>query len=137
MVEINAFIASLIIMKVSLFVYMLMICLFFKPTLILCKAKRFLSYNFDMKDMSEANVILGTKVLRDNNCITLYQLHYVEKMIKRFEYFDYSPMSTPYDSKIHLVKNHGDSVLQKKYAQIIGSLMFLTNYTRPDIAYTN
>ena len=44
-------------------------------------------------------------------------------------------MSTPYDSKVRLVKNHGDSVSQDKYAQIIGSLMLLTNCTCPDIAY--
>ena len=44
-------------------------------------------------------------------------------------------MSTPFDSKVHLFKNCGDSVSQDKYAQIIGSLMFLTNCTRPDIAY--
>jgi hypothetical protein len=71
--------------------------------------KRFLSSNFDMKDMGEANVILGIKILRDNNCIILSQSHYVEKMLKRFEHFDYSPMSTPYDSKVHLVKNCGKS----------------------------
>ena len=46
-----------------------------------------------------------------------------------------SPMSTPYDSKVRLVKNCGDSVSQNKYAQIIGNLMFLTNCTRPNIAY--
>ena len=56
-------------------------------------------------------------------------------MLKRFEHFDYSPMSTPYDSKIQLVKNHGDSILQEKYAQIIGSLMFLTYCMRLDIAH--
>ena len=44
-------------------------------------------------------------------------------------------MSTPFDSKVHLFKNCGDSVSQDKYAQIIGSLMFLTNCTRLDIAY--
>jgi hypothetical protein len=44
--------------------------------------------------------------------------HYVENMFKRFEHFDYSPMSRPYDSKIHLVENHSNSVLQEKYAQI-------------------
>jgi hypothetical protein len=59
----------------------------------------------------------------------------MENMLKRFEHFDYSPMSTPYDSKIHLDKNHNDSVLQEKYVQIIGSLMFLTNCTCPNIAY--
>jgi hypothetical protein len=97
--------------------------------------KRFLGSNFDMKDIGEANVILGIKILRNNDCITLSQSHYVEKVVKRFENFDLSPMSTPYDSKVHLVKNLGDSVSQERYAQIIGSLIFLTNCTRLDIAY--
>ena len=44
-------------------------------------------------------------------------------------------MSTPFDSKVLLFKNHSDSVSQDKYAQIISSLIFLTNCTRPDIAY--
>jgi hypothetical protein len=98
-------------------------------------SKRFLGSNFDMKDMGEANVILGIKILRNDDCITLSQSHYIEKVLKRFEYFDLSPMSTPYDSKVHLVKNLGDSVSQERYAQIIGSLMFLTSCTRHDIAY--
>ena len=33
----------------------------------------------------------------------------------------------------HLKKNTGHPRLQKGYAQIIGSLEFLTNYSRPDI----
>jgi hypothetical protein len=86
-----------------------------------------------MKDMSEANVILEIKVLKDKNFITLSQSHYVENLLKSFEHFDYPPMSTPYDLKIHLVKNHDDGVLQEKYAQIISNLMFLTNCTRSDI----
>ena len=97
--------------------------------------KIFLAFKFDMKDLGEANVILSIKILRDNDCIILSQSHYVEKILKKFEHFDMSPMSTPYDSKVRLVKNGGDSVLQNKYAQIIGSLMFLTNCTRLDIAY--
>ena len=46
-----------------------------------------------------------------------------------------SPISISYDSKVHLVKNRGDNVSQDKYAQIIGSLMFLTNCTHLDIVY--
>ena len=88
-----------------------------------------------MKDLGEANFILGIKILRDNDCIILSQSHYVEKILKKFEHFDMSPMSTPYDSKVRLVKNHGDSVSQDKYTQIISSLMLLTNCTRLDIAY--
>ena len=39
-------------------------------------AKYFLASNFDLK---EANIILGIKILRDNDCIILSQSHYVEK----------------------------------------------------------
>ena len=85
--------------------------------------------------MGEANIILGIKIFKDNDCIILSQSHHVEKILKKFEHLDMSPLSTHLDSKVHLIKNHGDSVLQDKYAQIIGSLMFLTNCTRPDIAY--
>ena len=44
-------------------------------------AKHFLASNFDMKDLGKANKILGNKILRDNDCITLSQSHYVEKIL--------------------------------------------------------
>ena len=78
-------------------------------------AKHFLASNFDMKDLGEANIILGIKILRDNDCITLSHSHYVEKILKKFEHFDMLPMSTPFDSNVHLFKNRGDSVSQDKY----------------------
>ena len=49
--------------------------------------------------MGRTNVILDIKVLRDNDCIILSQTYHVEKMLKRFEHFDYLSMFTPYDSK--------------------------------------
>jgi len=42
---------------------------------------------------------------------------------------------TPYDPSIHLKKNKVPSVSRTEYAKIIGSLMFLMNYTQPNIAY--
>ena len=33
--------------------------------------KCFIASNFDMKDLGEANIILGIKILRDNDCISL------------------------------------------------------------------
>ena len=41
--------------------------------------KCFLASKFDMKILVEENVILGIKILRDNDCIVLLQSHYVEK----------------------------------------------------------
>ncbi|CAB4263242.1 unnamed protein product [Prunus armeniaca] len=61
--------------------------------------------------------------------------HYIEKILRKFGYYDCKPLSTPYDANTQLKKNKGESVSQSEYAQIIGSLMCLMNCTRPDIAY--
>ena len=88
-----------------------------------------------MKDMGEAKIILGVKITRMGDSIMLSQEHYVEKILKRFKHFDTKPLSTPYDANTHLMKNRGDRVGQAEYAQIIGNLMHLMNFSRPDIAY--
>ena len=97
--------------------------------------KRFLTSQFDMKDMGEVKVILGVKITRMGNSIMLSQEHYIEKMLKRFEYFDVKPVSTPYDANTHLMKNRGDLVGKAEYAHIIRNLMHLLTFSRPDIAY--
>ena len=97
--------------------------------------KSMLSANFDMKDLGEANVILGIKITRTENGIFLDQSHYIEKILKKYNYFDSKPACTPYDSSVKLFKNTGDSVNQSEYASIIGSLRYAADCTRPDIAY--
>ena len=56
--------------------------------------KRFLTSQFDMKDMGEAKVILGVKITRMGDSIMLSQKHYVNKIFKRFRHFDAKPVST-------------------------------------------
>jgi hypothetical protein len=49
------------------------------------ETKDFLSNNFEMKDLGEADVIFNIKLLREGNGgITLVQSHYVEKVLSRF-----------------------------------------------------
>jgi hypothetical protein len=55
--------------------------------------KRFLASKFDMKDMSEASVILGIKIIRRDKSIMLTQEHYVKKLLKKFGHFDVTPVS--------------------------------------------
>ncbi|XP_070002328.1 secreted RxLR effector protein 161-like [Nicotiana sylvestris] len=88
-----------------------------------------------MKDLGEVNTILGVKVIRSENEIMLSQEHYIERLLKKFECFNVTLVSIPFDANSQLKKNNGDPVAQSKYAQIIGSLMHLMNFTRPDIAY--
>ena len=103
---------------------------------IINETKNMLKRNFDMKDMGLADVILGIKILRTNEGIALTQSHYVEKMLKKFNSFDCKPAKTPLELNVHLSKNMGEPVAQEEYAKVIGSLMFITNCTRPDLACT-
>ena len=98
------------------------ICLYVDDMLILspCKetineTKRMLASNFDMKDMREANVILGIKITRVSDGLQLSQQHYVEKFLKKFGYYDSKPLATPFDPNIHLKKNLDLSVDQERY----------------------
>ena len=112
--------------------------LIFGPNMdIINAAKMLLKNNFDMKDLGEANVILGMKISRTSNGIFVDQSHYIEKILKKYNYFDCKPASIPFDSNVHLfpTKDENDIYNQKEYASIIGSLRYATDCTRLDIAY--
>ncbi|GJW31062.1 zinc finger, CCHC-type containing protein [Tanacetum coccineum] len=95
----------------------------------------FLSSRFSMKDMGEDDVILGIRIKHESNGITISQSHYIEKELKKFNYFDCTPVSTPMDTSEKLMPNNGQVVSQLEYSRVIGCLMYATTCTRPDIAF--
>ncbi|KAL0366308.1 UNVERIFIED_CONTAM: Retrovirus-related Pol polyprotein from transposon TNT 1-94 [Sesamum radiatum] len=97
--------------------------------------KRMLTKHFDMKDMGLADVILGIKISKTSDGLALSQSHYIENILKKFKAYDSPPAKTPVDLNLHLAKNKGESEGQIEYSRIIGSLMYIMNCTRPDIAY--
>lgn len=97
--------------------------------------KKFLCETFDMKDLGQADVILGVKIIRSNEGIMLSQSHYVEKVLRKFNHFDCTPVSTPFDPSTKLMPNDGRAFSQNQYASAIGSLMYCMTCTRPDIAF--
>lgn len=98
--------------------------------------KQMLTSRFEMKDMGLADVILGIKIIITPQGISLSQSHYVEKILQKYNKYDQSPVRTPVDPSHHLFKNKGEGISQLEYSRIIGSLMYLSNCTRPDIAYS-
>nr|GEY13101.1 hypothetical protein [Tanacetum cinerariifolium] len=71
--------------------------------------KEFLSLRFSMKDMGEADVILGIRIKHE--------------------------MSTLMDTSEKLMPNNGQAVSQLEYSRLIGCLMYAMTCTRPDIAF--
>nr|GEX94037.1 zinc finger, CCHC-type [Tanacetum cinerariifolium] len=99
------------------------------------ETKKFLSSRFSIKDMGEADVILGIKIKHKNNGIVITQSSYIEKILKKFNHEDCSPVSTPMDPVEKLKPNTGKPVDQLEYSRAVGCLMYEMTSTRPDIAY--
>jgi hypothetical protein len=53
---------------------------------LLLETKKFLSLNFDMKDLGEASYVLGIEIHRDrkNGVLGLSQKAYLEKVLKKY-----------------------------------------------------
>ena len=94
--------------------------------------KKWLSSNFEMKDMGEASYILGVKIIRDRakRLLGLTQETYIKKMLKRYHMQDCKPMDTHVDKSLSLSCDMCPNTLEEKekmfrvpYASVVGSLM--------------
>ena len=96
--------------------------------------KKMIKSNFEFKDMGVMDVILGIKVIQSSDGLILSQSHYIEKILEKFKKYNIKPMRTPLEVTNHLKKNKGESVSQLEYSRIMGSIMYVMNCTRSDIA---
>ena len=106
--------------------------------------KDWLHKQFDMKDLGEANYILGIKLIRDrkNKLLALSQASYIDKILVRFNMENSKRGSLPFRHGIHLSKEQSPKTPEQKermsripYASAVGSLMYAMLCTRPDICY--
>ena len=106
--------------------------------------KKWLSSNFEMKDMGEASYVLGVKIIRDRakRLLGLSQETYIKKMLERYRMQDSKPMDTPVEKSLSLSLDMCPKTPEEKekmsrvpYASVVGSLMYAMMCTRPDICY--
>ncbi|GKA25484.1 zinc finger, CCHC-type containing protein [Tanacetum coccineum] len=97
--------------------------------------EEFLSSKFSMKDMGQADVILGIRIKHESNWIAISQSHYIKKVLKKFNYFDCTLVSTHIDISEKLMPNNRQAISQLEYSRVIGCMMYVMTCTRPDIAF--
>ena len=112
---------------------------------VMSSVKVWLSSEFDMKDLGEANFILGIKLWRDrkNKMLGLSQAGYIDKILEWF--------SMQNSKKELLLFRHGvplsddqrlktqeeeNMMRQVSYASTVGSLIYVMLCTRLDICYS-
>ena len=108
-----------------------------KAKMIAVKAE--LSQKFEMKDLGTLHHFLGVKVIQDQlaGVIWIGQPLYTEKILQRYGMQDSKPVDTPVSPDVKLVATEraDDVCNQQLYQAVIGSLLYLSTKTRPDIAY--
>ena len=99
------------------------------------RLQRYLSSEFEMKDLGGLKYFLGIKVARSRDGIYLFQWKYVLDLLSETGMLACKPVETPIVQNHHLVI-YQDQVLTNKerYQRLVGRLIYLS-LTRPDIAY--
>lgn len=100
--------------------------------------KNVLKTNFDMKDLGKISNFLGINVNQnfDVGFTELDQSDYLKRMLQKYGMSNCKAISTPIDSNFdfNLLKNEEhDANFEKVCRQIIGSLMYVVQGTRPDL----
>ncbi|CAL1380604.1 unnamed protein product [Linum trigynum] len=108
------------------------------------KLKGLLSAEFEIKDLGDAQKILGMEIYKDmlKKKILLSQKSYIQKILSRFGISSAKPLNTPSASNIHLSSAYAPHSEAEKeymsrvpYASAVGSLMYAMVCTRPDLAH--
>lgn len=100
-----------------------------------------LQQKFDLRDQGDLSFYLGVAV--DHNLrtgvTTLSQEQFVQTLLERFNMVGCKPVSTPAEPNSHLIKGDQpqtpDKTVVRDYQRLIGRLMYLSCFTRPDISH--
>ncbi|SCZ94936.1 BZ3500_MvSof-1268-A1-R1_Chr11-3g03491 [Microbotryum saponariae] len=93
---------------------------------------------YGVKRLGEAEYILGIQIRRSSDgSITLSQEQYLKDILTRFGMSNAHPVATPMKSDLHLEIeiNPAPFADRTRCLQAIGSLMYASTGTRPDLAY--
>ncbi|TPX48526.1 DNA-directed DNA polymerase [Synchytrium endobioticum] len=93
---------------------------------------------FSMKDLGEAEYFLGMEIQRDRvaRTITITQRKYIQDMLEKFHFAEWNPSPLPVTmhEKIASRGPQEPPCDNNLYRSMVGSLLYASNMTRPDIA---
>lgn len=103
--------------------------------------KRAIQGVFETRDLGPLHFILGIRVERmGKHRVSLLQTAFVEKILRRFEMQDCKGIATPMEQRplsremSPKSKKDQDVMAKMPYRQAVGSLIYLSQGTRPDVA---
>ncbi|KAG6461296.1 hypothetical protein O3G_MSEX012541 [Manduca sexta] len=103
--------------------------------------KKDLAAEFELQDFGPAKYCLGIEIEKKNGEICLSQRKYIQDALKRYSMADCKTVSTPFVVGLNFAvpRDHRENDKEKEtwpYRELIGTLMYLSVGTRPDISNT-
>ena len=101
--------------------------------------KTALSKKFDVKDLGELHYFLGVLVTQNHKRGTVWigQPSFTESILQKYGMEEAKSVKTPVSADLKLLKasDESETVDQNQYQSAVGSLLYLTTRSRPDIAF--
>ncbi|MBW0479361.1 hypothetical protein O181_019076 [Austropuccinia psidii MF-1] len=102
--------------------------------------KEELANEFEIKDLGQADLLLGIKITHSDDFVSLDQQHFTESLLDLYGMSDCKAVSTPLIPGVHLeAANEKDveefQALDVSYRSAIGCINYLSTATRPDLSY--
>lgn len=99
------------------------------------KVKEMLSVKFKMKDLGKLKYFLGIEFTQHDGCVKMSQETYMNKILTRFKMEGCKPRKTPCDQKLCYTEDGVEMKDVRMYREAVGSLIYLTTCTRPDLSF--
>lgn len=123
-------------------VYVDDLLIFWKDEELKNKLKSSLNTWFKMKDMGKATNCVGINISYTEDGISLDQTKYIEDILQKFNMAECKPVKTPSDTNQKLsvnmcpkTENEIREMANVPYQEAVGSLLYLVQGTRPDLAF--
>jgi len=94
-----------------------------------------LKKRFKIKELGNLSFYLGVKLERDKNSLKLSQEAYRLKVLEKFKSYRYGKGKAAIGKLSNFTKEDDNSKTDYPFQQILGSLMYLSTSTRPDITF--
>lgn len=98
--------------------------------------KNQLSIQFEIKDLGRASYCLGLEINQQNDTIVLKQSNYIRDLLNQYGMQNCNAVKTPAELSGCVSEEQEKNCDNCPYRELIGSLMYLSVATRPDISNT-
>ena len=105
---------------------------------VMTDVKKALEATFHMEERKRLHWFLGLRIGHEEGNVTVDQEHHIDTMLERLQMDQRKPSRNPADLNLKLLtaQNGDEEVDQRIYRCLVGSILYLAKYMRPDVMFT-